>query len=96
MLGAPFATEPARQLGMRLSKDHREPRHEPSGHNPNLLHHAFLDPEQELVRLLQHATRRHCATSPAMPMQVTFLLFDRLLKHGLQPTISAGYESPTP
>jgi len=27
-------------------------------------------------------------------MQVTFLLFDCLLQHGLHPTISAGYETP--
>jgi hypothetical protein len=31
--------------------------------------------------------------SPAMPAQVTLLLFNRFLKHGLQPTISAPHSS---
>src|SRR2546428_14033830 len=75
---------------MRWPQHDHQSRDQPSGDDANLLDEAFLDPEEELIGLLQHSTRRHRAPPPPMPAKITFLLFDRLLEHDLQPTISAG------
>src|SRR5712692_214769 len=75
---------------MRSAKHDHQSRHQPSGHEPNLLHQALLYPEEELIGFLQQSPRRHHASPPAMPAEVALLLFDGLLEHGLQPTISAG------
>src|ERR1700694_2105855 len=76
---------------MRLPQHDHQARDEPARNQANLLDQAFFDPEKQLVRFLQHAPGRHSATSPAVPTQSTFLIFDGLLQHDSQPTISAGY-----
>jgi len=67
MLGSPLAAEACGKLRVRLSKNHHQPRHEPARDYANLLDQTFLDPEEQLIRFLQHSTRRHSETSPAMP-----------------------------
>src|SRR5258708_9676620 len=59
----------------------------------NFLDEALLDPEEQFIGLLKQASWCHHALSPAMPSQVARLLVGRLLKHGLQPTISAPHRS---
>jgi len=67
MLGSPLAAEACGKLRVRLSKNHHQPRHEPARDYANLLDQTFLNPKEQLIRLLQHPTRGHRATSPAMP-----------------------------
>src|SRR5258708_37676927 len=74
---------------MCVSQDHHQPGDQPSRNDANLLQEACLDPEKKVIRLLERAGRRHLALSSPMPAQVTLLLFNRFLKHRLQPTISA-------
>src|SRR5947209_18716880 len=72
-----------------MTQHSHQPRHQPSGHDADLLHNALFDPEEKLVRFLKQASRCHCAPSASMPALIPLLLLDGLLKHGLQPTISA-------
>src|SRR5712691_1880982 len=75
---------------MRMAEYDHQSRHQPAGHDANFLDKTFLDPEEKLIGFLQQSTGRHCTPPPAVPAEVTFLLLDRLLEHGLRPTISAG------
>src|ERR1700693_3232393 len=70
LLGAPLAAEACWQLRVRLPKHDHEPRNEPAWHDADLLDQTFLNPEKELIRLLQHSTWRHRAAPPAIPTQV--------------------------
>src|SRR4029077_2917202 len=85
-----LSTKSARELRMRVPKHHHQTRYKPAGHDANFLHHALLDPVQELIGFAQQSARRHCSLTQAMPPEMPVLFFDRLLKHALQPTISAG------
>src|SRR5215472_4247988 len=76
---------------MRVAKHGHQPRYQPARDDLDLLDEAFFDPEQQLIRLLQEPAWSHRATALAVPSTVTLLLVDRLLKHGLQPTISATH-----
>src|SRR5882672_9705856 len=76
-----------------MAQHDHQPCDQPSGNNANFLNETLFDPEEELIRLLEEAARRHHALSPAMPAQVTRLFVDRLLEHGQKPTISAAYRS---
>src|SRR3979490_744051 len=81
---------------MGVAKYDHQPGDQPARHDANLLDNALLNPEEELIRFLKQAPRSHRALSPAVPPQVTLLLFSRLLQHGLQPTISAPHRSSSP
>src|ERR1700682_674455 len=74
---------------MSMPQHDHQSRDQPARQDANFLDEALLDPEQQFIGLLEQASWRHHALSPAMPPQVACLLFGRLLKHGLQPTISA-------
>src|SRR6202140_5897508 len=78
---------------MCVSQHDHQSSNQPAGNYADFPEEAFLDPEQKLIRLLEQAARRHLALPPPMPAQVTLLLFDRFLKHRLQPTISAARRS---
>src|SRR5450759_4938518 len=76
---------------MRMPKHDHQPRDQPTRHDANFLDETLLDPEEQLIRLLKQAAGRHCTLPPAMPAQISLLLFNRLLKHGWQSTISAPH-----
>src|SRR6266699_4442523 len=76
---------------MRVPQHDHQPCHQPPGNDANFLDEAFLDPKQQLIRLLKQTARSHHPLPPAMPAQVTRLFVDRLLKHRQKPTISAVY-----
>src|SRR5450631_2094892 len=78
---------------MRVAKHDHEPRDQPARHDANFLDETLLDPVEQLIRLLKQAAGRHCTLSSAMPAQISLLLFNRFLKHGWQPTISAPHRS---
>src|SRR5258708_26774910 len=78
---------------MRLSQDDHQSSNQPSGDDANLFDQTLFNPEEQLIGFLQQTARCHHSPPPAMPTGVTLLLLDRLLEHGLKPTISAGHRA---
>src|SRR4030088_3344494 len=76
-----------------MTQHDHQPRDQPTRHDLNFLDEALFHPEEQFIGLLKQASWGHHPLSPAMPAQVARLLFGRLLKHGLQPTISAPHRS---
>src|SRR5438445_786763 len=89
LLRTPLTTKPRRERRMRVTKDRHQSRYQPAGNDADLLHETLFDPVEQLIRLLQQASRCHRTPTPSMPALISLLLLDRLLKHGPQPTISA-------
>src|SRR6266566_4952142 len=90
LLGPALTPKATGQIGMRLSQDDHQSGNQPSGDDANLFDETLFNPEEQLIGFLQQTPRRHHSPPPPMPAEVTLLLLDRLLEHGLQSTISAG------
>jgi len=91
MLRSPLTSKLPGKLRMCMTKDSGKSRNQPARDDANLLHETLFDPKQQLIGLLQQAPRSHSALAPTMPALEELLLLNRLLKHGLQPTISVPY-----